>query len=310
MAAEAVRGVLVLGTTGQVGQALVSALAATGAAAGPVTALGRAEADLGDPDALRRAVARVRPAAVVIAAAHTAVDRAESEPALAHAANAVAPGVIGEAAAEVGACVVHYSTDYVFDGTGTRPWREEDPTGPLSTYGRTKLAGERALAAANPRHLILRTSWVVSPTGTNFVRTMLRLASERDALRVVDDQVGAPTAAARLADVTATLLDRLRGAAADDPRWGVVHCAAAGETSWYGLARHVIARAWARGAALRCRPEAVAPIPSSGYPTAAVRPANSRLDTGRLAARFGLVLPDWRVDVDAIVDHLCPVPLA
>lgn len=306
MAAESVGGILILGTSGQVGRALAPALTALG----PVTALGRDAADFTDAAALRRAIASVRPRAVVIAAAHTAVDRAESEPELAERVNAVAPGVIGEAAAAVGACVVHYSTDYVFDGHGDRPWNESDVTGPLSTYGRTKLAGERALAAAAPRHLILRTSWVVSPTGTNFIRTMLRLAAERTELRVVADQVGAPTAASRIAAVTATLLHAMLDAPASDPRWGVYHLAPAGATSWHGLARHVIARALERGATLSCTPDAVRAITTAEYPTAAVRPSNSRLDTSRLRSTFSVDLPDWRVDVDAIVDSLCPVPVA
>lgn len=305
MVAEPVGGILILGTSGQVGRALAPALAALG----PVTALGRDAADLTDAAALRRAVASVRPRAVVVAAAHTAVDRAEGEVELSELVNAIAPGVIGEAAAAVGACVVHYSTDYVFDGSGARPWRESDPTGPLSTYGRTKLAGEQALAAATRRHLILRTSWVVSPTGTNFIRTMLRLAGERAELRVVADQVGAPTAAARIAAVTATLLRAMLDAPDGDPRWGTYHLAPAGEISWHGLARHVIARARDRGAALTCAPDDVRAITTAEYPTAAVRPANSRLDTSRLRSTFGVDLPDWRVDVDAIVDSLCPVPV-
>jgi dTDP-4-dehydrorhamnose reductase len=308
--AERTGGVLVLGTTGQVGRALVPVLEAAQAVLGPVTALGRDVADLTDETALRRAIAGARPRAVIIAAAHTAVDRAESEPELAARVNAVAPGVIGEAAAAVGACVVHYSTDYVFDGSGTRAWRESDATGPLSTYGRTKLAGEQALAAACQRHVIFRTSWVVSPTGTNFIRTMLRLAAERTELRVVADQVGAPTAAARIASVTAAVLGAMLDAPANDPRWGTYHLAPAGETSWHGLARHVIARARERGVALACAPEAVHAITTAEYPTPAVRPKNSRLDTTRLRSTFALALPDWRVDVDTIVDSLCPVPTA
>lgn len=304
MAAEASRGVLLLGTGGQVGRALQPLLGRWG----PLTALGRAEVDFTDADALRRAVESARPRAVVIAAAHTAVDRAESEPALAAQVNAVAPGVIAAAAAEIGACVVHYSTDYVFDGRGTRAGREDDPTGPLSVYGRTKLAGEEAVRAAIGRHVILRTSWVVSAHGHNFVRTMLRLAAERAELRVVDDQVGAPTAAERIAAVTETVLSRLIDAPDTDSRWGTYHLAASGETSWHGLARHVLARARARGAALACMDEAVRGIPTSEYPTPAARPANSRLDTARLRRTFDLMLPHWTVDVDAIVDRLIPSP--
>lgn len=305
MGADPLRGVLLLGTSGQVGRALLPALAHLG----PVTALGRGAADLTDADALRRAVAAARPRAVVIAAAHTAVDRAESEPELAERVNAVGAGVIAEAAEDVGACVVHYSTDYVFDGQGTRPWREDDATGPLSVYGRTKLAGERAVAAATARHLILRTSWVVSATGHNFIRTMLRLASERPELRVVNDQVGAPTAADRIAAVTGSLLAAMIDAPAADARWGTYHVAAAGETSWHGCARHLIARARSRGAALLCTGDAVHGIPTAEYPTPAVRPANSRLDTTKLRRTFDVTLPLWSVDVDQIVDQLIPLTI-
>lgn len=302
MAAEAagVR-VLVLGAGGQVGREVARALAPLGR----VAALGRGDVDLTDADRLRSAVVGHRPAAVVIAAAYTAVDRAEQEPALAHAVNAVAPGVLAAAATEVGACVVYYSTDYVFDGAGTRPWHEMDPTGPLSVYGRTKRDGERAVAAC-PRHLTFRTSWVISAQGTNFVRTILRLAAERQTLRVVSDQIGAPTSAAVIAGVTAVVLAAMIDAPASDPRWGTYHLQAAGETSWHELARHVIARASANGAALVCAPDDVLAIGSAEYPAAAVRPLNSRLDTTRLRATFGLSLPAWRDDVNAVVDQLCP----
>ena len=297
--------VLVLGTTGQVGRALLRAPGPLGR----VVALGRTEADFTDAVALRDAVLAHRPAAVVIAAAYTAVDRAEQEPEIAHAVNATAPGVIATAAGEVGACVVYYSTDYVFDGAGRRPWRETDPAAPLSVYGRTKREGELAVAECT-RHITFRTSWVVSPDGTNFVKTMLRLAAERPSLRVVADQVGAPTSAALIADVTWAVLAELLNAPAEDPRWGTYHLQGAGETSWHGLARHVIARARANGAALACAPEDVAPITTAEYPTAAVRPLNSRLDTSQLRSTFGLTLPAWEDDVDAVVDHLCTSPVA
>lgn len=291
---------LLLGRTGQIGQAL----AALGPALGETVALGRAEADFESPSALRAVIQDLRPQVIIIAAAYTAVDRAESEPEHAMRVNAHAPAVIAEEAERVGACVVYYSTDYVFDGSGARAWRESDATGPLSVYGRSKLAGEQGVATA-PRHLTFRTSWVVSPVGTNFVRTMLRLGAERSELRVVDDQVGAPTTAARLAEVTATVLREMRAASVEDARWGTYHVASAGETSWYGVARAVLTRAAARGVALRCPPEAVVPIPTSAYPTAAVRPLNSRLSTARLQATFGVRMPDWSGEVASTVDHLC-----
>jgi dTDP-4-dehydrorhamnose reductase len=291
---------LILGRSGQIGQALV----ALGPLLGDVVALGRAETDFETPHALRSVIQELRPQAIIIAAAYTAVDRAESEPERAMAVNAHAPAVIAEEAERVGACVVYYSTDYVFDGSGSDAWRESDATGPLSVYGRSKLAGEQAVANAR-RHLTFRTSWVVSPVGTNFVRTMLRLAAERSELRVVDDQVGAPTNASRIAEVTATVLREMRAASADDSRWGTYHVASAGETTWYGVARAVLARAAARGMPLRCNPDAVVPIPTSAYPTAAVRPLNSRLSTARVQATFGVRMPDWTDEIASTVDHLC-----
>ena len=291
---------LILGRTGQIGQALV----ALGPALGETVVLGRAEADFESPSALRTVIQDLRPQVIIIAAAYTAVDRAEAEPERAMRVNAHAPAVIAEEAERVGACVVYYSTDYVFDGSGTRAWRESDATGPLSVYGRSKLVGELGVAMT-PRHLTFRTSWVVSPVGTNFVRTILRLGAERSELRVVDDQVGAPTTAARLAEVTATVLREMRAASADDGRWGTYHVVSAGETSWYGVARAVLARAAARGLPLRCAPDAVVPIPTSAYPTAAVRPLNSRLSTARVQATFGVRMPDWSDEVASTVDHLC-----
>jgi len=296
--------VLVLGRSGQVGQAL----AALGPRLGQTLVLGRNDADFESPAALRSAIQTLRPQVIVIAAAYTAVDRAESEPEVADRVNARAPAIVAEEADRVGACVVHYSTDYVFDGSGTRPWIESDPPRPLSVYGRTKLAGERAVAATR-RHLIFRTSWVVSPVGTNFVRTMLRLAGERTELRVVNDQFGAPTTAARIADVTAAVLAEMADAPADDPRWGTYHLASGGVTTWHGVARAVIGRAIQQGRSLRCTPEAVAPIPTSAYPTAATRPLNSRLSTSALRSTFSLDLPDWSSEVESVVDILCQEPV-
>lgn len=292
---------LIFGRSGQLGQALT----ALGHAFGEVHALGRADADFQSPSALRAAIQHLRPQTIIIAAAYTAVDRAESESDVVSRVNTLAPAVIAEEAERSGACVVYYSSDYVFDGSGTRPWRETDDPNPLSVYGRTKLAGEHGVTAAR-RHLIFRTSWLVSPVGTNFVRTMLRLAGERAELRVVDDQFGAPTTAARIAEVTAAVLRTMIGAPPDDPRWGRYHLASGGETTWYGLARLVLARATQRGASLRCSPEAVIPIPTSAYPTAAVRPLNSRLSTTVLRETFGVALPDWAAEITSTVDQLCP----
>ena len=297
--------VWLLGGSGQVGRELLPRLQALG----PVQAPSRADAggDLADPEAVARAIEAARPSIVVNAAAYTAVDRAESEPALALAVNAQAPGAIARACARVGAWMVHYSTDYVFDGSGDQPWRESDATGPLSVYGRTKLAGEQAVAAALERHLIFRTSWVHGVHGGNFIRTMLRLAAERDHLDVVADQVGAPTSARLIAEVTVQAL-RMATAGPDmSPRpalAGLYHLAAAGETSWQGYARFVVEEAHARGRALRTTPDQVRPLATRDYPTPARRPLNSRLDTRRLQAAFGLTLPPWQAGVRQTLDGL------
>ncbi len=292
---------LVFGKTGQVAQAL----AALGATLGEVRVLGREAADLESPSALRAAIHAVRPHIIIIAAAYTAVDRAEAEPEVAERVNALAPQVIAEEAERLDAIVVHYSTDYVFDGSGTRPWRETDTPRPLSVYGRSKLAGEAGVRTAR-RHLIFRTSWVVSPVGRNFVRTILHRAAERPALEVVDDQFGAPTTAARIAEVTASVLRAMDSAPPEDPRWGTYHLASAGETSWHGVARAVLARAAARGCVLRAGPAAVRAIRSADHPAAAIRPLNSRMSTHALRQTFGVVLPDWSAEVAATVDLLCP----
>ncbi|MBI5270248.1 MAG: dTDP-4-dehydrorhamnose reductase [Burkholderiales bacterium] len=293
--------ILLLGKDGQLGWELQRALAPLG----ELVAAGRRGdgpvADLAQPESLVALVRAVQPAIIVNAAAHTAVDRAESEPGLAQALNADAPGVLAREAAALGATLVHYSTDYVFDGSGHAARDEDAPTAPLSVYGRTKLAGEQQVRASGCRHLILRTSWVYAARGGNFARTMLRLAAERDELRVIDDQVGAPTGAELIADVTAHALRRL----AQAPELsGLYHLAAAGETSWHGYARHVIEWARARGQALRVAPEAVRPIPTRDYPTPAARPLNSRLDTRRLRAAFGLHLPPWQPGVERMLGEV------
>ncbi|MFP5459967.1 MAG: dTDP-4-dehydrorhamnose reductase [Gammaproteobacteria bacterium] len=291
--------ILVTGVSGQVGHDLLRTLAPLG----EVVGLDRASMDLGSPDSIRAAVRRVAPALIFNPAAYTAVDRAESEPDEAMRINGIAPGVLGEEAARLGAWLVHYSTDYVFDGGGARPWREEDPTGPLGVYGRTKLAGEQAVAASGCRHLILRTSWVYSLRGRNFLTTMHRLACERDELRVVDDQVGAPTSSAALADAGAALARRLR--ADPPPGSGLFHMSCAGEVSWCGFARAIVDRLDAVSRALGAPPPArrprVTPILTEDYPTPAARPRNSVLDNGRLARDFGIALPAWEAALDALL---------
>ena len=250
--------------------------------------------DLTQTEALRQTVMRVRPDVIVNAAAYTAVDKAESEPELAHTINAVAPGALAEAAHTLGALLVHYSTDYVFDGHGEAPWAEEAITGPLNVYGQTKLEGEQRIAAAGARHLIFRTSWVYAARGGNFAKTMLRLAAERERLTVIDDQHGAPTGADLIADVSA---HAIRQVLRQPQEAGTYHLAAAGETTWNGYARFVIetARELRPELALICKE--VAPVPTSAFPTPARRPLNSRLDTARLRQTFGLTLPPWQLGV-------------
>ncbi len=268
---------------------------------GELVALDRKGADLYQPEQLREIVLRIRPAVVVNAAAYTAVDKAESERDLAHKANALAPGALAEAVHEVGGVLVHFSTDYVFDGSGSAPRSETTPTGPLSVYGRTKLEGEQRIQTACHRHLILRTSWVHGARGGNFARTMLRLAQEREVLKVIDDQVGAPTGADLIADVTA---HAIRQALRDPACLGTYHLAAAGETSWHGYARFVLATARELQPALELRAREVLPIPTSAYPTPARRPLNSRLDTSRLRQTFGLTLPRWETGVRRMLSEI------
>jgi dTDP-4-dehydrorhamnose reductase len=289
--------ILLLGKNGQVGWELQRSLTPLG----ELVALDRRDADLSHPEPLRERVRQLRPAVVVNAAAYTAVDKAESEPVLAHAINALAPGALAEVAHEVGALLVHFSTDYVFDGSGDAPRAEAAPTGPLSVYGQTKLEGEQRIQAACDRHLILRTSWVHAARGGNFARTMLRLAQEREELKVIDDQIGAPTGADLIADVTA---HAIRQAVRDPACMGVHHLAAAGETSWHGYARFVLdmARELQPGLVLRARE--VLPIPTSAYPTPARRPLNSRLDTTRLRQTFGLYLPHWKTGVQRMLSEI------
>jgi len=295
--------IVLLGPDGQVGWELRRALAPLG----ELIALGRADStgtlcgDLAQPDALAATLRTLRPDVVVNAGAYTAVDKAESDAATAHTVNAEAPGVIAQVMAELGGWLLHYSTDYVFDGGGHQPRDEAAATGPLSVYGHTKLAGEDLIRASGCRHVILRTSWVHAARGGNFARTMLRLAAERDSLNVIDDQVGAPTGADLLADIAA---HALRRALVDATVSGTYHAVAAGEVSWCGYARHVIGWAQQRGVALKAGPDAVAAIPTSAYPTPAQRPLNSRLDTTKLQSTFGLSLPDWRLGVHRMLSEV------
>jgi dTDP-4-dehydrorhamnose reductase len=295
--------ILLLGCDGQVGWELQRSLQPLGEVLALDFQRRDFAADFSRPDALAATVQAVRPDLIVNAAAHTAVDKAESEPALAQAINADAPGVLARSAAACGAWLVHYSTDYVFDGTGDQPRTEDAHTGPLSVYGRTKLDGETQIRASGCRHLILRTSWVYAARGGNFARTMLRLAGTKTELNVIDDQVGAPTGADLLADLTALMA---RAARAQPDLAGTYHAVAAGATSWHGYARLVIETARARGVALTLPPEALLPIPTSAYPTPAPRPLNSRLDTRKLRERFGVHLPDWESGVRRLLDEILP----
>lgn len=296
--------VLLLGASGQIGWELQRSLATLG----ELVALDRDTAEAADfahPDALAPLVARHAPDVIVNAAAHTAVDKAEQEPALARTLNALAPAALARAARASGALLVHYSSDYVFDGAGRHARDEDAPTGPLSAYGLTKLEGEQGVRDSGARHLILRTSWVYASRGQNFPKTMLRLAQQRSELRVVDDQVGAPTGADLLADVTAHAIRRLQqGAAAG----GTYHVAAAGETSWFGLARFAIDTARGLRPDLPWQVERIEPISSAAYPTPAKRPLNSRLDTTRLRTTFGLHLPDWQDGVRRMLTETLTTP--
>ena len=296
--------ILLLGANGQLGWQLRRALAPLGR----LTAWDRSDdgGDLAKPERLIEAVRALRPDVLVNAAAYTAVDRAEQDAGAAQNINATAPLAMAQAMAESGGLLVHYSTDFVFDGSGTAPWTEDAPTAPLNVYGSTKLAGELAIRASTCRHLILRTSWVHAARGHNFARTMLRLAAERDSLSVVDDQIGAPTGADLLADITA---HALRALTHRPELAGTYHACAAGAVSWCGYARHVIGWARARGVALRASADSVQAIRSADYPSPARRPLNSRLNTTRLCASFGLQMPDWRDSVDRMLAEVLQVPL-
>ena len=293
--------ILLLGKNGQVGWELQRSLAPLG----EVLALDRHSSDhcgdLGQPERLAQTVLAYRPQVIVNAAAHTAVDKAESEPDLAHCLNAGAPAALAQAAAHIGALLVHYSTDYVFNGQGQTPWQEDDVTGPLGVYGQTKREGEQAILASGCSHLIFRTSWVYAARGGNFAKTMLRLAAERESLTVIDDQFGAPTGADLIADVTA---HAIRACLQQSALGGLYHLVAGGQTSWHGYASHVIAQARHIQPSLVLKVGDIAPVPTSAFPTPAQRPLNSRLSTRKLQQAFGLVLPPWQQGVNRMLAEI------
>lgn len=293
--------ILLFGRNGQVGWELQRSLAPLG----QVIALDREGADGLCGDLTNRAglagtVRRVKPNIIVNAAAYTAVDKAEYEPELAQRINGFAPGILALEAQELGAWLVHFSSDYVFDGRGSTPWQESSATGPLSVYGHSKLQGELAVTRCS-KHLIFRSSWVYAARGQNFARTILQLALERDHLRVVDDQIGAPTGAELIADATA---HALRIAQSCPELAGLYHLAAAGSTSWHGYAQYVIEQARRAEQPIRLAPQAIQAIPTKDYPTPAQRPLNSRLDTSKFQKAFGLSLPDWQPGVSRVLTEI------
>ncbi|CAA9888577.1 dTDP-4-dehydrorhamnose reductase subunit, NAD(P)-binding, of dTDP-L-rhamnose synthase [Candidatus Methylobacter favarea] len=286
--------ILILGGNGQVGWELQRSLAALG----EVAAVDRRQADLADAESLRHALRNFTPEVIVNAAAYTAVDKAESEPDLAYRINAIAPSVMADEAKSTGAWLVHYSTDYVFDGRQEISYTEADATGPLSVYGRTKLEGERLIQASGCKALIFRTSWVYAARGNNFAKTMLRLAKERGQLQIVSDQWGAPTSAELIADITAQALHQ----AMQKPELaGLYHLTADGATTWHGYACHVLAQAQALGQLLKVRPSEVRAIATADYPLPAARPKSSRLDTTKLQNAFDLYLPAWQVHINRML---------
>lgn len=286
--------ILLLGCGGQVGWELQRSLAVLGR----VTALDHDSrthcGDFANPQGVAETVRALRPQVIVNAAAHTAVDKAEGEPELARLLNASTPGVLAEEAARLKAWLIHYSTDYVFDGSGSTPWREDDAPAPLSVYGATKLEGEQLIRQSGCQHLILRTSWVYAARGGNFAKTMLRLGAERERLTVIDDQWGAPTGADLLADVTAHAIRHLQARPQDG---GLYHCVAGGEATWHSYAKYVFDQARQASPAINLAVQEVAPVPTSSFPTPARRPHNSRLDTQKLQRTFGLTLPPWQQGV-------------
>ena len=292
--------ILITGKNGQLGFELQRALAPLG----EIIAVDREDCDLADAAAIRALVRVAQPDLIVNPAAYTAVDRAESEPQLAADLNALAPMVLGEEATRIGAAVIHYSTDYVFDGTSPRPYTEADATNPLNVYGRTKCDGDLALQQSCQQHLIFRTSWVVGAHGNNFAKTMLRLARERDSLSIVADQEGAPTSAALLADVTAQVIGRMQREGRSSFPFGLYNLTNAGVTSWHAYACFVLQQALDAGMTLKIHPAQVKPITTAEYPLPAIRPANSQLDTSLFCATFGLRLPDWQQGLHHILQQI------
>jgi dTDP-4-dehydrorhamnose reductase len=289
--------IAVTGSQGQVARSLSERAKERGM---DVVALARPQFDLTEPETIGTSLTAAAPDVVVNAAAYTAVDKAESEEALAHMINCSGAAMVADAANRLAIPVIHLSTDYVFDGGLDRPFREDDPTGPLNAYGRSKLAGEEAVRAANARHVILRTSWVYSPFGANFVRTMLRLGETRAAVSVVADQIGQPTCALDIADAILDICDVLKTRPVNDHHFGLFHLAGSGATNWADFAKAIFAEAARHG-----RPGvSVAPIATSQYPTPARRPANSRLDTQKLANIYGIELPQWRSSLSLVIERL------
>ena len=294
MAAEPV---LILGAAGQLGHALCQALIASGRS---VVAWTRADIDVSQLSALRERIAQLKPRWIINAAAYTAVDQAETEPALAQVVNAQMPGMLADQAKTTGAALMHFSSDYVFNGRSTRPYLESDATDPLSVYGHSKRDGDAAVQASGARHLIFRSSWVVSSHGQNFLKTMLRLASERETLNVVSDQSGVPTAATWLADVALNAMTMADSAGLN----GLFHVTPSGHTTWHGYAQYVLSQAAAKGWALKASAAQVHPIATTQYPLPAKRPAYGLLDSGLLANALGMPLPDWKTGVDQVLDRL------
>ena len=291
--------VLLFGKNGQVGWELQRSLATLGR----VIAIGRDECDFANPDRVQSIVHTHQPDIIVNAAAYTAVDKAESDADTARTINAIVPGVLADEAKKLGAWLVHYSTDYVFDGNKQGSYVEDDTPHPLSVYGATKLEGEQFIQQSNCRYLIFRTSWVFAGRGGNFAKTILRLAQDREALKVIADQFGAPTSAELIADITLLCLkDVLQ--TGGEARQGLYHLAAAGETTWHGYARFVLEQAEQAGKTLKCTAANVTPIPTSGYPLPAQRPGNSRLNTLKLQQAFDLYLPDWRVHAGRMLTEI------
>jgi dTDP-4-dehydrorhamnose reductase len=297
--------ILLFGMTGQVGWELQRSLAPLGELVALDAHSQHLCGDFTNLEGIALTIRTVMPDVIVNAAAHTAVDKAESEPELARTINALAPGVLAQEAKRIGAWLIHYSTDYVFDGSGEQAWLETDVPAPLSVYGKTKLEGEAAIRASACKHLIFRTSWVYAARGANFAKTMLKLAQERDSLSIISDQIGAPTGADLLADVTAHAIRTVQQGSGDaDQLSGVYHLVAGGATSWHGYASFVIEFARHAGIAIKISAEAILAVPTSAYPLPAPRPNNSRLDTSKISNTFDLHLPDWQTGVSRMLSEI------